>query len=220
MEKKELPVEVQKEIEDKAKASIRLKGWGESLQFESYIKGATAYATKWFECFEENGKMAATIADHTTKLRQAEEKIKELIQRNSELATEIESVGILVLENEKLKAQATGPRWVKASEYDHSRGGVLFYRFLGPTLKSCGTGNFSGGVFHGLIGDHFSKDKWEYLYILDESAGESDAVIFAEWVANNYSWEYDPVSDEYQWLEANNFYTTDELYTIFKQKEK
>lgn len=58
---------------------------------------------------------------------------------------------------------------------------------------------------------------------LDEqpAAGrEEDAVVFAEWCANNYSWEYDPTSDEYQWLEANNFYTTAELYTIFKQQKE
>lgn len=49
---------------------------------------------------------------------------------------------------------------------------------------------------------------------------EGDGVEFAEWCANNYQWEYDPTSDEYRWLEANNFYTTAELYAIFKQQKE
>lgn len=31
---------------------------------------------------------------------------------------------------------------------------------------------------------------------------------------------YDPASDEYKWLEADNFYTTTELYDIFKQQKE
>lgn len=85
-----------------------------------------------------------------------------LILLSSEMSDIVEMV-------KKLDRSQSGTVWVKASEYDSTRGGVLFYRFLGPTLKSCGTGNFSGGIFHGLIGDHFTKDEWEYLYILDEA---------------------------------------------------
>jgi hypothetical protein len=66
------------------------------------------------------------------------------------------------------KRAQQGAVWVKASDYDRSKGGVLFYRFLGPTLKSCGIGNFRGDVFCGLGSDIFHEHHWEHLYILSE----------------------------------------------------
>lgn len=59
--------------------------------------------------------------------------------------------------------------WVKASEYDISKGGVLFYRFDGPNLKSIGIGHFVGDMFYGVHLDVFPKWDWKNLYILDES---------------------------------------------------
>lgn len=84
----------------------------------------------------------------------------------------------------------TGPRWVKASNYDVSKGGMLFYRFDGPTMKSIGIGHFVCDMFHGVHLDVFPKWDWKYLYILDEqpAAGrEEDAVAFAEELWDNHS---------------------------------
>jgi hypothetical protein len=53
-------------------------------------------------------------------------------------------------------------------------GGVLFYRYNGPTFKSIGIGHFSGDVFYGINSDMFPKWDWDSLYILDESAGEKE----------------------------------------------
>lgn len=66
------------------------------------------------------------------------------------------------------------------------------------------------------------KEDFHRIEWLDESAAgrEDDAVEFAEWCANNYQWEYDPTSDECRWLEADNFYTTAELYAKFKQQKQ
>lgn len=69
---------------------------------------------------------------------------------------------------EKMRGKQEGPRWVKASNYDISKGGMLFYRFDGPTMKSIGIGHFVCDMFHGVNLDVFPKWDWKYLYILDE----------------------------------------------------
>lgn len=115
----------------------------------------------------------------------------------------------------------TNPVWVKASEYDMSKGGMLFYRFDGPTLKSIGIGHFVGDLFHGVNLDVFPKWDWKYLYILDESAPsverESDAVAFAEWLdltrnSNNEIWK-----DMSIWGKEDAFKL---VYDNFKQQKK
>lgn len=69
---------------------------------------------------------------------------------------------------EKMRGKQPGPRWVKATNYDISKGGMLFYRFDGPTMKSIGIGHFVCDMFHGVHLDVFPKWDWKYLYILDE----------------------------------------------------
>lgn len=178
---KEVVEQIEKDAEDYASSSdaVNPTSYEISVWTECYTHGATAYATKLQDAQKEN-------ADLKRWKQEAIHLLAPIIEygqghKDAQLGR---SCTEFVLQRSKLydtlKAQQ-GPRWVKASNYDSTRGGVLFYRFLGPTLKSCGTGNFSGGVFHGLIGDHFPKDEWEYLYILDESAARREE----EWVDVN-----------------------------------
>lgn len=86
----QLPVEAVNEINAKA-IEIALK-FIPDINSPGYraikgaaIKGATAYATKWFSCFEENGKLATTIADNI-------DKIKVLTYDNNKLKGEVEGL--------------------------------------------------------------------------------------------------------------------------------
>jgi hypothetical protein len=67
------------------------------------------------------------------------------------------------------QATPQGIGWVKANKYDISKGGLLFYRFDGPALKSLGIGHFVGDVFYGINSDMFPKWDWDNLYLLDET---------------------------------------------------
>ena len=129
------------------------------------------------------------------------------------------------------KFHLAGAVWVKASDFDMSKGGMLFYRFDGPTLKSIGIGHFVGDVFHGTHLDVFPKPDWKYLYVLDESATpvaarEEDAVSFAEWLNSNYisveNKDGKPVYVEYgpQEYDRKKQYRIEFLYAIFKQQKQ
>lgn len=79
-EKNELPVEVVQEIEDKARASIRLKGWGESLQFECYVRGATAYATKLHQAEQLAERRTIETMKHFQSARDEAYSAKQLLE--------------------------------------------------------------------------------------------------------------------------------------------
>lgn len=92
MSNNQLPTDVQERIKADAEAAtgkeeVRLKDLNQEYgrmvsqlhgHEAGYIAGATAYATKWFTCFEENGKMAEVIAAYATKLHEAQQENEKL----------------------------------------------------------------------------------------------------------------------------------------------
>lgn len=79
MSNNQLPTDVQERIKaDAAKYIDQIHCHVGDMEYEAYIAGATAYATKWFTCFEENGKMAEVIAAYATKLHEAQQENEKL----------------------------------------------------------------------------------------------------------------------------------------------
>lgn len=108
-----------------------------------------------------------------------------------------------------------GAPWVKAS--DRLPEWKRRVKWRDGNDHSCAT----GGEISLFEMEKPNLEGWEWLDESGTAAGrEEDAVAFAEWCANSYQWEYDPTSDEYRWLEADNFYTTAQLYELFKQQKE
>lgn len=190
----QLPVEVEKEIEDKAeaefdrlieKAKCRADNAYAQGFSEGWHEGATAYATKWFICFEESNKMAGDFADSALKMQELQQENAELKRWKKEqialfdplydygmASKEIrlgESIVTFILnkcrEYDKLKQQATGPRWVKASEFKREVG--MPYHAKDSRFKGAGHFNDNGAFIWGDCTVTHAKDQ-DDLYILDE----------------------------------------------------
>lgn len=76
------------------------------------IFGATAYATKWFTCFEENGRMAVIIADYI-------DKIKVLEYENNKLKGEVDGLKGMIMRHAIAFANWLLPSGCIANEKDY-----------------------------------------------------------------------------------------------------
>lgn len=92
--------------------------------------------------------------------------------------------------------------WVKATTYDISKGGVLFYRFDGPNLKSIGIGHFVGDMFHGVNLDVFPKWDWKDLYILDESGTVAGNKSEPKWVKGALQWAKETIDFAWDYIKV------------------
>lgn len=206
MEKKELQVEVKQKIwfeaekytEDKVKA-INEEHFN---VYNAYISGATAYATKWFHCFEENGKLATTIADNIDKIK------------------------VLEYDNNKLKGEVEGLR----TAGDEASGYIEFLdvqnnrlrKMLSDICEKAGAGT----EIEKMIVEFFKDINTER----ESAAGREDACDFAEWLYKNrwfsfennkwyYTFEQGTSMSDKQY-QKEYVKTTAELYTIFKQQKE